>query len=1050
MKWAWLILPLCAALAWGHDVRVLDDQRWNTVADGPLGGRIINDDIPAAGHRSVRGLRQAPPWFTMLQRHGLLPANQPPPTTPEYWVRSSQGRLITPELDASRQASTLGNPGNRLTWDFSRPAGDPDAVAWSTTQVATLRNYLNAATAETLKVWGAPAFANKVRIVHDPNLNSLEMAAYDATRNEIRIELLNDARSSDPAATVIDDYDLYVLTHAVLLAYRDDAAIGYDSWESGMARAAQLTIISSTKPSFGFLKRDFNLLFGAYDLLNQPGLESPRFRGADTSAAADILTDALGSIRAYMSQAAWLKALAERPGLFADFNAAYYRAMVSAGNSIKYSIPALRRIMTGLIPEVEGLGFADWYTRQYALDTAQVPGAKLYIFGTVAKDFIGGQPTNSFPMSIYHWETTPSNEHRALTGTVRFTYTAYDDFNLTAAVEGASGKGGIEARLGEAGNAPGIASVVPLFFNIEGDQGQQMQRIIVRGELNGMDRRLYFANDVAASDQQLRYDLYGLVTHGWRGKLKIEIEGRDSVETDVIQGAFRARIPGGLPTAARATLTWTPAADKGYSKPDVLRRNVMYLGLLGSGIDAANGEVTLVLDTPPQTATKFTKTIPAGISMISVPAYAGRSNLAEILGVDAGELLLARADGAVTSAQPWRQNEIYRLWPSTPSFQPGYGYWVRTTKPVTLTYEGVPADSTQPYRLWLPPGWQQIGNPFPELLLTVGSLRVQAPDGNAAVSLAQAQTAGLVSSGLFSWAGSTGYRLLSPTSQLTPYAGFWINVLSPKGVTLIFPNSLSPSARATLERAEAADAQGWQVQLSARTDESSEQLAVLGVQAGAGEGYTWRDAPRPPAPLGSHVAVSFPRDDWGAQSGRYVRDLRDPAAGTASWDVLVETDQIGRDVTLSWPSLKSVPGDVSLVLTDLTNGRQQFMRTSAATTFRAAAGGNRFRITASRASNTRLAVLDLGAQVTRARAGTMTYTLSGPATVNAVLYSQAGQRIKALTEGRAAGAGTGSIEFVPTDEAGRPLPNGVYRLDLICVGEDGQQARASRLVVVER
>lgn len=1049
MRWAWLLALLPAMGAWGStDYQLTDGRRWNTVANGPVGGVVVDDDAPV--HRSVRApgaRRTAPPWFTMLQKHGLLPANQPLPTTPENRVHRRAGRLVTPDLDRSRQTGTLGDPANRLTFDFTQPAGDTTAVAWSTTQRTALQAYLTSAQTELLRVWGAPAFANTVRVIHDPTLNSLEMAAYDATRNELRIELLNDARTTDTTTTVIDEYDLYVLTHAVLLAYRDDAAIGYDSWEAGMARAAQLTVIANTKPSFGFLARDFNLLFGHYDLLNQPGLESPSFRAADTAATAEVLSDALTSVRAYMSQAAWLKVLAERPTLFADFNAAYYTAL-RADPSIRFSIPQLRQMMTTLAPDVEGLSFADWYTRQYCLDTSLVPGAKLYIFGTVAKDFISGEPTNSFPMSIYHWETTSTNEARALSGTVRFKYTAFDEFDLNNAVEGASGQGGIQAGIGEAGNSPGIGSAVPLFFNIEGDQGVQMQRIVVDGQLNGMDRRLYFPNDVAASDSQVRYDLYGLVTNGRQGKLKIEIAGRDSVTADVVQGAFRTKIPGGLPTTARATLTWTPDSS-GESATDTLRRNVMFLGLLGSGVDVANGEVTLILDTPVETPTRITQTIPAGTSLITIPAFAKRGNLAQILGVPSGDLLLARADGAVTSAQPWRNGNIYRQWPSTPPFQPGYGFFVRTSTPLTLDFQGVPVDRDKPYRLFLAPGWQQFGNPYTDLNITLGSVQVQAPDGTAAVSLADAQTAGLVSSGVFGYTAAGGYSLLSPTAVLTPYQGFWINVIGTKGATLIFPNSLSQSRQRETSRAQT-DPRAWQVGLAASTDGVRDTVAAFGVQTGAGAGYTSRDVPKPP-PFGKYVSVSFPHEDWGARTGRYARDLRETVSTSTTWDVLVESDEPGRQVTLSWPNIAGAPADLSLVLTDLTTGTQRFMRSTAAYTFTAASTSSRFRVTATRGLGGRLTITSLGvAAVSRSRSGSVNYTLSGPATVTALLYSRGGKLINTLADRRAAARGTGALEFPATDASGRPLPNGVYRLDLVALGEDGQQARASRLVVVER
>lgn len=1029
-----------------------------TVADGPLGWAVIDVDRPGdvaervtrlrgASHRSL-GRREAPPWFKLLQERGLLPRNQPLPAMPRLVATRTNGRLNLPDLTRSRQAGGLGDDANRLSFTFGPAGGDPNGVAWSAQQQQQISDFLNKLEASLLLVYGPPAFANTVRVVHDPALNELNMAIYDASNNEIRIELLNDV-DHQPAATPIDEYDLYVLTLVTLYAYRDEAALFHDAWEDGMARAAQLLAISLAEPDFGFLARDFNLLFTAYDVLNQPGLGNPTFLGADSGSDAVILREALGIVRAYLAQAAWLKVYAENNSLFREFNDAYYAAL--AGNSaLAADVPRLKAIVRGLAPQVEGLEFGDWYRRQHVLDTSLVPGAKLFVFNIPQKDFITGEPTNSLPMNVYHFATTVTGQQVPLTGRVTFRYFAYDEFDLTGAVQGASGTAGIEAELGAAGNPAGIASAVPLFFNIAGDQQVQQQRIEVHVQVNGVDRLVYFPNDVAADDNRARNQLYGLVTNGFQGRLTINIEGKDPIEADVIQGAFRARLPGSLPVPARATLSWEPDGSGG-SQLEEQQRNVMFLGPIGSGIDVENGDAILIVDTPPEQFTALQQAVPAGLGMITVPAFARRQNESEILGVGIGELLMARADGAVATAEPYRLGSIYRLFPNVPAFRPGFAYWVKALGALTLQFDGVPARRDQPFRQHYPPGWQQFGNPFSGLNIRLGALRLQSPDGSDEMSLAEAQTRGLVSSGVFRYNRTTGgYALLGPNDVLTPFEGFWINILDSRGATIIYPNTVGAGSRGVANRGRSGEGGRWEVQLVATGDGAADHATRFGVAPGAGEQFSSLDSLKPP-PFGPYVQVSFPHTQWGAASGRYAVDLREANGAAKSWDLAVETNLPEREVSLSWPNLAEVPSGVSLVLEDLDSGAKRFMRSTGGYRFpvEATAGRRRLRITAEPMRAGRLQVLDLRGVTTRA-GGSVFYQLSAPAEVTIFLASQSGRRLGELVRGRASGTGQNEVPFRAVDATGRPLPRGIYRLEMIAVGEDGQQQRTSRVVRVER
>ncbi|NUP99455.1 MAG: hypothetical protein HUU35_06335, partial [Armatimonadetes bacterium] len=940
-----------------------------------------------------------------------------------------------------------GADTNRLSFSLTLPPGDPTGRAWSSGQATTLQTFLTQLEPVLLRIYGPPAFNLQVTVIHDPSLNSIDMAAYDASSNQIRLELLNDVDATNPTQTAIDPYDLYVLTFAVLKAYHDDALLRYDAWEDGMVRAAQLLAISEVRPDFGFLARDFNLLFSAYDVLNQPGLESPSFRGVEGGGEADTMRDALASIRVYLAQAAWLKVYAENPEVFARFNDLYYTRL-AADSNVAGNVPILKNLVRSVAPTVEGLDFHDWYRRQHVLDTSVVPGAKLYVFNIPQKDFITGEPTNSLPMNVYHFEVTPSNQQNPLTGTVHFTYTAYDGFDLTPAVEGASGEAGTVAEIGAAGNPAGIGSAVPLFFNIAGDQQVQMQRIEVEAEVNGMTRQIWFPNDVAADDNQARNHVYGLVTNGFQGELEIAIEGRDVITTNVIQGAFKAKVPGGLPVPAKATFSFTPDSSGG-SRVDATEKNVMFLGPIGSGVDTATGDAVVILQTPPETMRQLQQTIPAGLSMVTIPAFALRTNAAEVLGVPASQLLMARADQAVPTFEPYRMGSIYRLWPNTPAFRPGYAYWVQTAAPLTLNFEGVEANRDRPFPQHYPPGWAQIGNPWTDLNIQLQALRVQPTDGSGVLTLAEAQSRGIVSSGVFRYnRQSAGYELLTPSSVLNPYEGYWLNILDERGATLIYPNAVSGAGRAA-GRGRAGDPNRWRVNLVATSEGYRDAAASLGVEPGASDGYSLQDIAKPPY-FGSFVSVAFPAPAGSRQSGPYAVDLREGNGISKSWEVVVESNAGPRQVTLSWPDVAAVPAGVDLVLTDLETGRSRFLRSTSSYTFDlGASGARRLRISAERGSQAGLAVTSLEVRGGRGTARSISYSLTSPAEVTVSLNSQSGRLLRTLASGRASGRGVNDIPFLATDSQGRPLPRGIYRLDLIAVGSDGRQVRTSRLVRVE-
>ena len=108
-----------------------------------------------------------------------------------------------------------------------------------------------------------------------------------------------------------------------------------------------------------------------YDILNQPPLGNPIFLPPSGF-------QPMAFWRIGMSAGAWLKVAAENPQCFRLFNA----ALLSLPDpvAVRGDTIALVDLMREIVPRVEGMGFYDWYRRQYVLDTGVSIGPKLYAF----------------------------------------------------------------------------------------------------------------------------------------------------------------------------------------------------------------------------------------------------------------------------------------------------------------------------------------------------------------------------------------------------------------------------------------------------------------------------------------------------------------------------------------------------------------------------------------------------------------------------------------------------------------------------------------------
>ena len=170
-----------------------------------------------------------------------------------------------------------------------------------------------------------------------------------------------------------------------------------------------------------------------------------------------------------------------------------------------------------------------------------------------------------------------------------------------------------------------------------------------------------------------------------------------------------------------------------------------------------------------------TLVIPAGVSLVSLPGNFG--------GVDASEIL-----GVPNPTMATWVNGAYVVYPGRPAntFEPGRGYFVKLSAPVTVRLSGQPvAVNAQGYFvIQLSRGWNLIGNPF-AAPVSLSALRVQS--GSKVATISEAAAFGWVRAAMWALVGSQYVR----ATALEPGKGYWFR--AEQDVRLLIP---SPAASA--------------------------------------------------------------------------------------------------------------------------------------------------------------------------------------------------------------------------------------------------------------
>ena len=400
----------------------------------------------------------------------------------------------------------------------------------------------------------------------------------------------------------------------------------------------------------------------------------------------------------------------------------------------------------------------------------------------------------------------------------------------------------------------------------------------------------------------------------------------------------------------------------------------------------------------------------------------------------------------------------YVQYPNPPAdtFHLGQGYWLDlTTPPADLTTTGTPADPAQVFKINLKAGWNLIGDPFP---FSIDFQSLNVLDGGASVSIAVAQSGTNPAIGGALWTYEVGQYQLAYT--LDPYLGYWIKAY--RDVTLLVdPTKRTTKAASNRATVSNVSGNGWTLELKAESNGVRSAPGVVGVHRAATDNFDRFKVETPPsANSGQDVTLTFDHNDWGTRSGRYSKDVRSMTTTNQSWQFTVQSTVSSASITLTWPSIATIPGKNTVVLTDLDSKTTVNLRNRASYVINGSTGGNtnntvrHFQLDVKRAGRNKLQVSDLTALVNNdptrgVGAVAISYRLSSAANVQ-VNVLQGGRKVRTLEPNRSRAEGVAQVTWDMKNDRGTSVPGNLYTIEVKATDDQGNTVRQVGTVLVTR
>jgi hypothetical protein len=782
--------------------------------------------------------------------HAGIPALYPA----TVWLKSNGQRLPSPTRSKGRFFSAPLN----LVFDASGPNSFPTAYR------DFLQDIYDAAQPLLDGLFGLPSIGGDVAVKnYNVPMGDREYVTggYYVPNSpgtpEIRFPIYSDGL---PEVTVIN------FVHTLLLAYIGPNQYGFDAFNEGLVRA--VTLRMARTPSFtnqfaldgdqieAVLSQTYDV-GGLYDWLNQRALGGSKFIAPNLR---DVPLPDAGSVggiyhlRYKMAGCAWMKLLVENQGFIAAYNNGFY-----AQPGIASNVPALIALGQTTLnslstPTIEGLTFAEWFKRQYILETKDTQGPKLLVEPLPITSELSGSDFGVFDIVANWFETLAGGNETLLSGTsFPILWEGNTSFNRIFPSTPDSERMDIAGAYG---------SVAP---NIPNINGGNPYRAVVDVPVQDQIGRVYLpVGSIATASQQTPRDFFGTVTGanlqpGDTVRLEVTVNGSPITDVVVTNNAF-------------GVLLNTPEfSGNARISIDVVRNR--------SGLDATlltrkvnKGPGPLAVDLRVESEQSFTPIggLPKGISLIGFAIDPFASLPGQILGLPENQVLAARYNSSKAK---------YDLYPELEPFKVGHGYFVRlNAAQPAFAYEG------RNYRnvegsVALKPGWNLVCSPLTENVPTSRIRVVKTSDFPQDWSEAALD----VGTEFFEFipgpndpaTGAPETGTMAPATQFESGKAYFVRVLAPEGVTLTFrPEALTGSAP---NRAPSATtpSTGWRLSLTMRFGTKQKASVILGQSATATRSFDPREDSGMPPSFGNGFQLIV--EDYEAM----YRDIRALAGGEA-------------------------------------------------------------------------------------------------------------------------------------------------------------------------
>ena len=460
----------------------------------------------------------------------------------------------------------------------------------------------------------------------------------------------------------------------------------------------------------------------------------------------------------------------------------------------------------------------------------------------------------------------------------------------------------------------------------------------------------------------------------------------------------------------QAELTWQINIASGVSGRLPLKVSVDIPGL-------PKRVLTRYIDIP----VGFTRSLPSGVLMFSAPYIFSDSHMEKVLS-DLGDIT-----NKVARWSP--KDNKYLLYPTDPqlaTITAGLAYWLKVGTPTTVDVSKsqpqppTPLTGATAYSISLDAGWNQIGNPF-IYPIEWGSVRVNY--AGQVKGWLDAINSGWLRSYIFHWnPDANSYEWsVSGSYSLMPWEGYFIKVTVP--CALIFPPIPTRSIGASsgditaTSRTIGAD---WLIQLALLSGDVKDEANYIGV------GKELK-IEKPPSPVGTYLSIVRDRESLAC-------DVRSSTAQKV-WTIEVNAPQGGEII---WKGMEKLPKGLRLYIID-ENGNRTYMGTTSSYKVE---GKRILKIEA--VEGNRKAMIT-GLRVVPQRGGvSIAFSLSAEAMVNARIATASGKAVKVLGQ-RSLKEGVNSLYWDGKDERGNPLPAGVYIIEVLARGTDGEFSRAIQM-----